>query len=97
MPNPGYPTPSNQFLGWPNGPWGSPPKSNAFHGHSGGRVLYINAHMYYLSGQSTNPQSSYFSYATLGAVRNYQEFWGLTVDGWVGPQTGAVMDWHTTL
>ena len=34
-----------------------------------------------------------FDAATRTAVRNFQSFWGLTVDGVVGPQTWPLIDW----
>jgi peptidoglycan hydrolase-like protein with peptidoglycan-binding domain len=63
-----------------------------------------NAHVGYLqgvlkcrSGQNINvaalPGPWYFGTQTRTAVRNFQAFWGLTVDGVVGPQTWAVIDW----
>lgn len=95
MASPGFPSPSNAWLGWP-----STSKPNAWHGNTQAVNLYINAHLNWLSGQPTPRSGSaawHFGWTTYNAVKNYQAFWGLTVDGWCGPQTYAVMDWHTTL
>lgn len=92
MPNPGYPRPWNNWLGWQY-----EPKANAYYGQSANRILYLNSHLKHLSGQATNDTSQYFSGATRSAVVNYQTFWGLHVDGWVGPQTWGVLDWHADL
>lgn len=60
-------------------------------------VGYLQAVLVCRSGQSIPiaplPGPWYFGAQTRTAVRNFQAFWGLTVDGVVGPQTWGVIDW----
>lgn len=72
-------------------------KSTRRQGSSGNEVGYLQGVLRCTSGQS-NPCASlpgpwYFGATTTTAVRNFQSFWGLTVDGVVGPQTWGVIDW----
>ena len=62
-----------------------------------GTVGYLQSVLVCKSGQSIAiaalPGPWYFGTQTRSAVRNFQAFWGLTVDGVVGPQTWNVIDW----
>lgn len=65
-------------------------------GSTGGAVGYLQGVLKCKSAQPLNPSATgpwSFGSLTRTAVRNFQAFWGLTVDGVVGPQTWPVIDW----
>lgn len=67
------------------------PKRAVRQDDAGGDVLYLNDALRLKSGQ--NVCGDQFNAATTRAVRSFQSFWKLTVDGWVGNQTWGVLDW----
>ena len=81
------------------GLWGYYPvvgKPTIRQGSKGGAVGYLQSVLKCRSGQPLNPSAKgpwTFTTLTTTSVRNFQAFWGLTVDGVVGPQTWPVIDW----
>lgn len=68
------------------------PKRSIRQGDEGGDVLYLNDALRLTSGQ--NVCGDVFNAATTRAVRNFQKFWKLTIDGIVGPaETWPLLDW----
>lgn len=59
-------------------------------GDTGPDVLYLNDALRLKAGQNVCGQG--YNAATTRAVRNLQGYFGLKVDGWVGPQTWAIID-----
>lgn len=78
------------------GSWPVVAKPTIQQGATGQVVGYLQAVLKCTSAQPLSPSSSgpwTFGTSTKTAVRNFQSFWGLTVDGIVGPQTWPLIDW----
>lgn len=67
------------------------PKREVVQGDVGPDVLYLNDALRLKASQNVCGQD--FNAATTRAVRNLQGFFGLVVDGKVGPQTWGTIDW----
>lgn len=65
-------------------------------GSTGGAVGYLQSVLKCRCSAALSPSANgpwTFGASTTTAVRNFQTFWGLTVDGVVGPQTWPYIDW----
>lgn len=68
----------------------------------GNHTRYLEGSLYWCSAQTqlyVDPlaQPCLFNNADATALRNFQTFWGLTVDGVCGPQTWGVIDYCNVL
>lgn len=80
------------------GLWPNKTKPTSHLGAAGQHIGYLQSVLKFEAGQvqlniRALPGPWDFGPMTRDAVINFQNFWGLTVDGIVGPQTWGVIDW----
>lgn len=56
-------------------------------------VHYLQSVLHHLCGRPALEVDGWFGNQTEKAVRDFQKFFGFTVDGWVGPQTWGMVDY----
>jgi hypothetical protein len=79
-----------------NGQWGNYPtlvKPDVKLGSRNDYVKYLQGVLKRKAGQASVVVDGYFGPQTEQAVKNVQNFLGITVDGWVGSQTWKSIDW----
>lgn len=79
-----------------------PSKPTIQGGSWGEHVRYLEGSLYWASAQTqlyVDPNSTpcFFGSADTTALRNFQGWWGLTVDGICGPVTWGVIDYNNAL